>query len=151
MAVSCVQYFLMDGQTVEHEGHRHSSVNRFRRYPRIRIVAPFVCSLSPVRPRRWLKRQTIELGVVYDLSERGARVSTEASMRPGDEVMLSLRLPKQIRSAEIAVATVRWTKDHFFGLAFRRLSSDAHGRLKKFVAIATKTSVNHYGASPKTS
>ena len=130
----------MGGQTVEHEGHRPSSVNRFRRHPRIRIAAPFVCSLSPVRSRRWLRRQTVDLGVVYDLSERGARVSTEASMRPGDEVMLSLRLPKQIRSAEIAVATVRWKKDQFFGLAFRRLSSDAHDRLKKFVAIAIKTS-----------
>jgi PilZ domain-containing protein len=130
----------MEGQTVEHEGHRPSPVNRFRRHPRIRIAAPFVCSLSPVRPRRWLRRQTVDLGVVYDLSERGARVSTEASMRPGDEVMLSLRLPKQIRSAEIAVATVRWKKDQFFGLAFRRLSLDAHDRLKKFVAIAIKTS-----------
>jgi PilZ domain-containing protein len=130
----------MGGQTVEHEGHRPSSVNRFRRHPRIRIAAPFVCSLSPVRPSRWLRRQTVDLGVVYDLSERGARVSTEASMRPGDEVMLSLRLPKQIRSAEIAVATVRWKKDQFFGLAFRRLSPDAHGRLKRFVAIAIKTS-----------
>jgi hypothetical protein len=85
-----------------------------------------------------LRRQTIDLGVVYDLSERGARVSTEASIKPGDEISLTLRLPKQIRSAEIAVATVRWTKDQFFGLAFRRLSSDAHCRLKKFVAIASK-------------
>jgi hypothetical protein len=65
-------------------------------------------------------------------------VSTEASIKPGDEVTLILRLPKQIRSAEIAVATVRWTKDQFFGLAFRRLSPDAYGRLKKFVAIALK-------------
>lgn len=81
----------------------------------------------------------VDLGVVYDLSVRGARVSTEASIRPGDEVTVSLRLPNQIRSAEIAVATVRWTKDQFFGLAFRRLSHNAHDRLKKFVAIASKS------------
>ena len=79
------------------------------------------------------------MGLVYDLSIRGARVSTEAPIKPGDQVMLSLRLPKQIRSADIAVAIVRWTKDQFYGLAFRRLSFDAHDRLKKFVAIASKT------------
>jgi len=67
-------------------------------------------------------------------------VSTEASIKPGDEVTLSFQIPKQIRSADIAVATVQWTKDQFFGLAFRRLSPHAHGRLKKFVAIATKSS-----------
>lgn len=66
-------------------------------------------------------------------------MSTEAPIKPGDEVMLSLRLPKQIRSADIAVAIVRWTKDQFYGLAFRRLSFDAHDRLKKFVAIASRT------------
>ena len=118
---------------------RPSSLNRFRRHPRVRIPTPFACALSPVRSRRWLRRPTITVGLVYDLSIRGARVSTEAPIKPGDQVMLSLRLPKQIRSADIAVAIVRWTKDQFYGLAFRRLSFDAHDRLKKFVAIASKT------------
>lgn len=129
----------MQGQTIEPDTPRPSTLNRFRRHPRVRIAAPFACVLSPLRSRRWLRRPTIDLGLVYDLSERGARVSTEATIKPGDEVTLSLRLPKQIRSADIAVATVRWTKDHFYGLAFRRLSIDAHDRLKKFVAIALKT------------
>jgi hypothetical protein len=82
----------------------------------------------------------VDLGVVYDLSLRGARVSTEAAIRPGDEVALSLRLPKQIRSAEIAVARVRWTKDRFFGLAFTRLSTSSYSRLKKYVAIVSANS-----------
>jgi PilZ domain-containing protein len=80
----------------------------------------------------------MNLGLVYDLSVRGARVSTEAPFKPGDEVTLRLRLPKQIRSTDIAVAIVRWTKDQFYGLAFRRLSFDAHDRLKKFISIAIK-------------
>jgi PilZ domain len=130
----------MEGQLIEQEGHRPSFVNRYRRHPRVRIAAPFSCALSPIQPRRWLRRPTVDLGVVYDLSVRGARVSTEASMKPGDEVTLTLRLPKQIRSADIAVAIVRWTKNQFVGLSFRRLSPDAHGRLKKFVAIASKPS-----------
>jgi hypothetical protein len=79
------------------------------------------------------------LGVVYDLSIRGARVSTEAEIRPGDEVTLSLRLPKQIKPADIAVATVKWAKDQFFGLAFTKLSPAAQNRLKKYVAIVSMT------------
>jgi hypothetical protein len=77
------------------------------------------------------------LGVVYDLSIRGARVSTEAEIRPGDEVTLRLRLPKQIESADIAVAKVRWAKDQFFGLAFMEVSPAAQNRLKKYVAIVS--------------
>jgi len=118
---------------------RPSTLNRFRRHPRVRIETPFVCALSPVRSRRWLRRSPMNWGLVYDLSVRGARVSTEAPLKPGDEVTLRLRLPKQIRPADIAVATIRWTKDQFYGLAFRRLSFDAHDRLKKFVNIASKS------------
>lgn len=128
----------MQGDQIYTEPPRPSMLNRFRRHPRVRIEAPFACALSPVRPRRWLRRPPINWGLVYDLSVRGARVSTEAPFKPGDQVTLSLRLPKQIRPADIAVATVRWTKDQFYGLSFRRLSFDAHDRLNKFVSIASR-------------
>ncbi|HEX6950769.1 MAG TPA: PilZ domain-containing protein [Nitrospira sp.] len=123
---------------METDAPRRSILNRFRRHPRVRIEVPFACALTPVRSRRWLRRPSMNWGLVYDLSVRGARVSTEAPFKPGDEVTVSLRLPKQIRSADIALATVRWTKDQFYGLAFRRLSFDAHDRLKKFVSIASR-------------
>src|SRR5574342_1189930 len=123
----------MQDQSSESESVRSVSTNRFRRHPRVRIAAPFVCALSPLKSRGWLRRQTVDLGLVYDLSVRGARVSTEAAMKPGDEGRLSLRLPKQVRAAEVAVATVRWTKDKFFGLSFKRVSVDAHSRLSKYV------------------
>ncbi len=130
----------MEAQILEPESQRSQVANRFRRHPRIRIAAPFVCALTPIRSRRWLRRAPIDLGVVYDLSVRGARVSTEASIKPGDEVTLSFQLPKQISSADISVATVQWTKDQFFGLAFKRLSPSTHSRLKKFVTISGKHS-----------
>ncbi|HET8722379.1 MAG TPA: PilZ domain-containing protein [Nitrospira sp.] len=129
----------MDGYRIGPAVPRPPIINRFRRHPRVRIETPFACALSPLRSRRWLRRPPTNVGLVYDLSVRGARVSTEAPFKPGDEVAVSLRLPKQIRAADIAVATVRWTKDHFYGLAFRRLSFDAHDRLKKFVAIASRS------------
>ena len=124
---------------MEQTSRRSSVLNRFRQHPRVRISAPFVCALSHSQPRRWLRRPGIDLGVVYDLSIRGARVSTEAEIRPGDEVTLSLHLPKQIKPADIAVATVRWAKDQFFGLAFTELSPAAQNRLKKYVAIVSTT------------
>jgi hypothetical protein len=125
------------GHSREQTPHRPLFLNRFRRHPRVRISAPFVCALSRGRSRRWLRGASIDLGVVYDLSIRGARVSTEAEMRPGDEVAVSLRLPKQIKPADITVATVQWKKDQFFGLAFTELSSAAQSRLKKYVAIVS--------------
>src|SRR4030095_1232873 len=127
----------MQASRLASDAPRSPILNRFRRHPRVRIETPFACALSPLRPRRWLRRPPTNWGLVYDLSVRGARVSTEAPFKPGDEVTVSLRLPKQIRAADIAVATVRWTKDQFYGLAFRRLSFDAHDRLKKFVSIAS--------------
>ncbi|HEX7093166.1 MAG TPA: PilZ domain-containing protein [Nitrospiraceae bacterium] len=124
---------------MEQISRRPSVLNRFRQHPRVRISAPFVCALSHCQSRRWLRSPGIDLGVVYDLSIRGARVSTEAEIRPGDEVTLSLRLPKQFKPADIAVATVKWAKDQFFGLAFTELSPAAQNRLKKYVAIVSTT------------
>ncbi len=115
--------------------YRSSGSNKFRRHSRVRISAPFACALSRRQARRWLRRPPIDLGVVYDLSICGARVSTEAEIKPGDEITLSLHLPKQIKPAEIAAATVQWTKDQFFGLAFTELSPAAQSRLEKYVAV----------------
>jgi hypothetical protein len=64
-------------------------------------------------------------------------VSTEAPIKPGDQVSLTLRLPKQAAPAEIAVATVRWTKDQIYGLAFRKMSQSSLSRLNKYMAIMT--------------
>ena len=119
--------------------HRSSVLNRYRRHPRVRIPAPFVCVLSQRHSLRWLRKTGSDLGVVYDLSISGARVSTEAEIVPGDEVTLTLRLPKQINPADIAVATVRWTKDQFCGLAFKQLSPVAQNQLRKYVSILSST------------
>lgn len=124
---------------MEQTAHRNSASNRFRQYPRVRVSAPFACSLSHCQSHRWLRKPGIDLGVVYDLSVRGARVSTQAEIRPGDEVTLSLRLPKQIKPADITVATVKWAKDQFFGLAFKELSPAARNRLQKYVAVVSTT------------
>jgi len=119
---------------------RSSLLHKPRRHSRVRITAPFVCSLISLKSRHWLRRPSIELGVVYDLSLMGARVSTEAAIKPGDEVALNLRLPRQIQPAEIAVARVQWTKDQFLGLSFMELSPAAQSRLRKYVGILSSPS-----------
>lgn len=126
---------------MEQRAHRSSVLNIYREHPRVRISAPFVCSLSHCQSHRWLRRPGIDLGVVYDLSVRGARVSTQAEMRPGDKVSISLRLPKQIKPADITIATVKWAKDHFFGLAFTELSRAAQNRLDKYVTVVSMAAV----------
>lgn len=87
--------------------------------------------------------------MVYDLSLRGMRVSTEATIKPGDQVSIKLRLPKQASPAEITVAKVCWTKDQVYGLAFKKLSQTSLSRLNKYMAITAmgKTAGPCYGAT----
>ncbi len=120
--------------------HHHGSVlNKFRRHPRVRITTPFSCTLTRLGSTTsgWLRTPSEDVGVVYDLSLRGVRVSTDAEMKPGDMVTLSLRLPRQIAPARITAAAVRWTKDKIYGLAFRKISSASLSRLNKYMALTT--------------
>lgn len=121
--------------------HQAPVLNRFRRYPRVRVPTPFTCSLARLESKGWFRKPSEALGVVYDLSLRGVRVSTEAPIKPGDQLSLTLRLPKQVAPAEIAIATVRWTKDQIYGIAFRRLSQSSLCRLNKYMAITTMMKV----------
>lgn len=124
-------------QTTHHHG---SILNKFRRHPRVRISTPFSCTLTRLESNigGWLRVPDEGIGVVYDLSLRGVRVSTEAEMKPGDVVGLTLRLPKQLAPARITAATVRWTKDQVYGLAFRKISPASLSRLNKYMALTTR-------------
>lgn len=117
---------------------RTSMLNTFRRHPRVRIPTPFACELAWRDEQRWFGKSVHGAGVVYDLSLRGMRVSTEAPIKPGDHVSVLIRLPRQVAPAEITVATVRWTKDQTYGLAFQRLSPASQGRLRKYMTVLSK-------------
>jgi hypothetical protein len=99
---------------------RASMLNKFRRHPRVRIPTPIACEIAWRDEQRWFGKSVQGPGVVYDLSLRGMRVSTEAPIKPGDHVSLLVRLPRQAAPAEIAVATVR------------------HGRLRRYMAVFSK-------------
>ncbi|MEQ1793735.1 MAG: PilZ domain-containing protein [Nitrospira sp.] len=117
---------------------RAAMLNKFRRHPRVRVPTPFACELTWRDEQRWFGKSVHDAGVVYDLSLRGMRVSTEAPIKPGDQVSLLIRLPRQAAPAEIAVATVRWTKDQTYGLAFQRLTATSHGRLRRYMTVLSK-------------
>jgi hypothetical protein len=56
-------------------------------------------------------------------------VGTEASIKPGDQVSLPLRLPNDTVPAAIALAPVRLTKGWVDGRALKRLAQSLRKRL----------------------
>jgi PilZ domain-containing protein len=112
-----------------------------RQHPRLRILAPFVCAFSRIGLTRWLSDDRAGLGVVLDVSLRGARVMSAVTMTPGDQLAISLRLPNQIATMN-ADATVRWGKDQTFGLEFITLSHTAEIRLRKYLAFTTPDQIS---------
>lgn len=105
-----------------------------REHARMRVPVPFSCALAEKAKPRWFAKKREGIGVVYDVSLKGARVSSEASVNPGDQVTVLLRLPQQIAPLAVERATVRWTKDNTFGLEFVHLTSTAATRLQRFLS-----------------
>lgn len=105
-----------------------------REHTRTRIPVPFSCALAEKARPRWFAKKLSGIGVVYDVSLKGARVSSEAPVNPGDQVTVLLRLPQQMAPLAVERATVRWAKDNTFGLEFMHLTSTAATRLKRFLS-----------------
>jgi hypothetical protein len=110
--------------------------HKVRRYSRFRIPLPFSCSLSFLSPRWWFRKPVHDVGLVYDLSLHGVCVSTDAVIKPGDQVSLKLRLTKGTPPAEVEVATVCWTNHQFHGLAFRALSQSSLRQLAEYMHVS---------------
>ncbi len=109
-----------------------------RQHPRLRVSAPFVCSLARLGLAKWLGRGSNGIGVVFDVSMKGAKVMSEAGIQRGDRLSVSLSLPNQASPMTVEEATVRWEKDQVYGLEFADLSPVAEMRLRKFITISTE-------------
>ena len=105
-----------------------------RRNPRVRVSAPFPCSFALIGLNRRFTLEQGDVGVVYDVSTKGARLMTEAVISPGDRIAISLRLPHHPSPTFIELATVRWGKAQIYGVEFEDLSLVADTRLQKFMA-----------------
>jgi len=104
-----------------------------RRYPRHRVAAPFPCAFSLLGLKRWTAVHRNGLGVVLDVSLKGAKVMSTAAMNPGDHLAVSLRVPDQVTAMQLD-ATVRWINDQLFGVEFVSMPLSVEARLKKFLA-----------------
>lgn len=69
--------------------------------------------------------------VDVDPSLHGVRVGTEASIKPGDQISLTLQFPNDTVLAAIALAVVRLTKGVVAGLALKRLALPSRKWLTK--------------------
>jgi hypothetical protein len=108
------------------------NVPQLRKHPRVRVSAPFPCSLARVG---LMRNGAVEqgLGIIYDVSAKGARVMTEAVITPGDRIAMRLRLPDQAASMFIETATVRWGKEQTYGVEFEGLSPNDNKHLQSFM------------------
>jgi len=113
-----------------------------REHARLRIPIPFACSISRKGLSRWFAKERIGLGVVYDVSMKGARVSSEATIKQGDHVIVTLQLPKQSEPLAVSRATVRWAKSQMFGLEFMHLTFTGALQLKRFIALHAMPSLS---------
>ena len=104
-----------------------------RRYPRYRVSAPFPCAFSLLGLKRWTAVERNGLGVVLDVSLKGAKVMSTAAMTAGDHLAVSFRMPDQGTALQLD-ATVKWINDQLFGLEFIQMPVSVETRLKKFIA-----------------
>ena len=123
----------MNGTTAQEQ-----VIVELRQHPRLRVSAPFVCSLSRLGLAKWLGRGREGIGVVFDVSMKGAKVMSEAGIQRGDRLSVRLSLPNQASPMTVEEATVRWGKDQVYGIEFLGLSPVAEMRLRKFITISTK-------------
>ena len=111
-----------------------------RRYPRHRVSPPFPCAFSLLGLKRWTAVERNGLGVVLDVSLKGAKIMSTAVMKPGDHLAVSFRIPDQVAAMQLD-ATVRWISDQLFGLEFIAMPFSVETRLKKFLARSSQPSV----------
>ncbi|MBH0201460.1 MAG: PilZ domain-containing protein [Nitrospira sp.] len=117
----------LDGKSVTGQ-----STPQLRKHPRVRVAAPFPCSLARVG---MMRKGALEqgLGIIFDVSTKGARVMTEAVITPGDRIAMNLRFPHQTTAMVIETATVRWGKEYTYGVEFEGLSPAANTQLQSVI------------------
>ena len=124
----------MDGTT----GQGQFSVD-LRQHPRLRVSAPFVCSFSRLGLAKWLGRGGDGIGVVFDVSMRGAKVMSESGIQRdacfaqsgvaddgggsdgalGVRAGVRIRVCRSVTSGRDALAKVHYHRDEAGGITAR--------------------------------
>jgi hypothetical protein len=74
------------------------------------------------------------VGVVRNVSMRGALIETHAPLSTNDQLTLSVTLPNQPDLLEIPSVVVRWVRGHQTGVEFLRLDANTSLQLMKFLS-----------------
>jgi PilZ domain-containing protein len=75
-----------------------------------------------------------EIGVVRNLSMRGALIETHALVTTDDRLTLFLTLPNQIDLLEIPGVAVRWVQGHQLGVEFLKLDTETSRQLMRYLS-----------------
>ena len=74
------------------------------------------------------------IGVVRNLSIRGALIETHTPVTTDDQLTLLVTLPNQAELLEIPNVGVRWVREHQAGVEFLKLHADTSRKLMTFLA-----------------
>ena len=74
------------------------------------------------------------IGVVRNLSLRGACIETHVSLAADDQVTLYLTLPDRPEELEIKTVVVRWVRNRQIGVEFLKLERSTSQHLMRYLA-----------------
>ena len=74
-------------------------------------------------------------GILTNLSLMGCSVMSDREVLCGSEVRVSVLLPNQMPTLSIDLGTIKWVRDHEFGVEFLRLPLEARQRLNSTLRI----------------
>jgi len=74
------------------------------------------------------------IGIVYNLGMGGCKVVSDLAVTDGALLTVHLQIPEQTMAITIRAATVQWTLEHEFGVAFLELQELERARLEQFLA-----------------
>ena len=73
------------------------------------------------------------IGVVRNLSMRGALIEAHALLKTGDQLTLDVTLPNQVDLLRIPSVAVRWVRGHHMGVEFLKLDSQTSRQLMMYL------------------
>jgi len=74
------------------------------------------------------------IGVVRNLSIRGAMIETHALVTTDDQLTLFVTLPNQADLLEIPAVAVRWVRGHQLGVEFLKLDTETSRQLMTYLS-----------------
>jgi hypothetical protein len=74
------------------------------------------------------------IGVVRNLSMRGALIETHALLKTDDQLTLGVTLPNQVDLLKMPTVAVRWVRGHQMGVEFLKLDSETSRQLMMYLS-----------------